>query len=322
MKKNIETVLLCAFFLSTAACAGQLSDSLPITGRFYQNGQWVSRFKLERFLLSRDSCADLADRSLGYKWSGHAIGALLWCVDAGIAVYEIKGVLDAIKNESILDTNGMRQPYSNTLYKYSIPLTIGTEVASFIQQRLYARSDYLLHKSALAFNETVQRKLSPGAPLDLRIVKSGFGGYTQGGLGFGEPVLDGVLFEQPASAARAALSWVFKETGVQLGSWGGMYIGLALLSYLEEMAGDSTLAIDKKARTSNLTIGVSLAVGGIVSAIVSSVLRTKGIEKYNEAVAARMVPAVGAPSAAAPRDSSGIREDMKKPPTDTASTAR
>ncbi len=121
------------------------------------------------------------------------MGALLWCVDIGIAAYEIKGIYDAIKNESILDTNGIRQPYSNSLYKFTIPLTIGTEVASFIQERLYVRSDYLLHKAALAFNESVARKASPGSLFDLRIDKSGFGSYRQGGLTFGDPVLDGIL---------------------------------------------------------------------------------------------------------------------------------
>lgn len=324
LKRVFPVALL---LLATAASAGPLADSLPVQGHFSQNGQPVSRFKVERFLLAHDSSADLADRSLGYKWSGHAVGALLWCVDIGIAAYEIKGIYDAIKNESILDTNGMRQPYSNSLYKFTIPLTIGTEVASFIQERLYVRSDYLLHKAALAFNESVARKASPGSLFDLRIDKSGFGSYRQGGLTFGDPVLDGILLEQPASAARAAWSWVLKETGIQVGSWGGMYVGLALFSYLEEMQGDTTLAIDKRARAANLTIGVSLIAGSIVCAIVSSVIRNKGIEKYNEAVAMRPAAAVQSSppqKAVPPPDSSGsgISELPKKTLTDTASSGK
>lgn len=321
--KVLKRICFAAILLvAAAASAGPLSDSLPIQGHFSQNGQPVSRFKLERFLLAHDSSADLADRSLGYKWSGHAVGALLWCVDIGVAAYEIKGVYDAIKNESILDAGGKRQPYSNSLYKYTIPLTIGTEAASFIQERLYVRSDYLLHKAALAFNESVAQKV------DLHIDKSGFGEYSQGGLTFGEPVLNAILLEQPASAPRAAWSWVLKETGIQVGSWGGMYVGLALLSYLEEMQGDTTLAIDKGARAANLTIGVSLIAGGIVCAIVSWVIRNKGIEKYNEAVAVRSVPAMQMPPgvplqrAAPTPDSSGIREDMKRTLTDTSATAK
>jgi len=242
---------------------------------------------------------DYADRSLGYKWSGHAVGALLWCVNAGVAAYEIKQIYDAIQNQSLFDTaTGHRQPFSNNLYKYTIPLIIGSEVASFVQTRLYNRSDYLLHKAALAFNASVAKKYSQD--LDLHIEKFDFGGYKQAGLNISEPVLYGVLLEQPASRARSVWSWVFKELGIQVGSWAGMYLGLALISYLQETMGDTSFAIDKKAQRFNLTMGLSLTAFSIASAIASSVIVNKGIEKYNEALPKRNPPA--APAAPEPQN--------------------
>ncbi len=106
-----------------------------------------------------------------------------------------------------------------------------------------------------------------------------------------------------------------------------MYVGLALFSYLEEMQGDTTLAIDKRARAANLTIGVSLIAGSIVCAIVSSVIRNKGIEKYNEAMAMRPAAAVQSspPQKAVPlpdSSGSGISELPKKTLTDTASSGK
>ena len=63
-----------------------------------------------------------------------------------------------------------------------------------------------------------------------------------------EPVLYGVLREQPASRPGANWSAVLKEIGIQAGEWGGMYIALALLSYLEGASGDTSIIIDKRAR--------------------------------------------------------------------------
>jgi hypothetical protein len=320
-----SSVIYLLLFIATAA-ASPLSDSLPIEGNYSQGSHYISRFKLERFLLTRDSSMDYADHSLGYKWSGHAIGALLWCVNAGVAAYEIKQLYDAIQDQSLFDTaTGHRQPFSNNLYKYTIPLTIGSEVASFVQARLYDRSDYLLHKAALAFNASVAKKFSQD--IDLHIDKLDFGGYKQAGLNMTEPVLYGVLLEQPASSARSVWSWVLKELGIQVGSWAGTYLGLALISYLQETMGDTTFAIDKKAQRFNLTMGLSLTAFSIASAIASSVIINKGIDKYNEALPKR-TPAPAAPEpqniiegkpAPVRPDSSGtgINEKPQKPVLDT-----
>ncbi len=317
--------------LAACAAAAPLSDSLPIEGHFLQAGRPVSRFRVERFLLKQDTSAGLADRSLGYKWSGHAIGATLWCVNLGIFAYEINQVLEAIKNQSIsIDTTGRKEPFSNSLYKFTIPLTIGTEAASFVQSRLYDRSDYLLHEGALAYNASAMKKFSKDAEPDLRIEKKGYGAYTQGGLGFSEPVLYGVLMDQPASRARSVWSAVFRETGIQAGAWAGTFLGLALISYLQEYFGDTSFAIDKKARDLNLTIGVSLTAFSIVTAVVSSVIRNKAIEKYNAALPKRNVPTAperqgmieGRPAAAPDSSRTGISEGPGKALTDTTAVKK
>jgi hypothetical protein len=318
-------------FLAACAAAGPLSDSLPIEGHFSQAGQPVSRFRVERFLLKQDTSADLADRSLGYKWSGHAIGATLWCVNLGVVAYEINQVLEAIKNQSIsIDTTGRKEPFSNSLYKFIIPLTIGTEAASFVQSRLYDRSDYLLHEGALAYNASAIKKFSKDAEPDLHIEKKGYGDYTQGGLGFSEPVLYGVLMDKPTSRARSVWSVVLRETGIQAGAWAGTFLGLALISYLQEYYGDTSFAIDKKARDLNLTVGVSLTAFSIVSAVVSSVIRNKAIEKYNAALPKRTAPMApgkegileGKPAAVPDSSRTGISEGAGKALTDTTAAKK
>jgi hypothetical protein len=322
-----QATLFFILFFTLVAASAPLSDSLPIEGNYSQAGHSVSNFKLERFLLQHDTSMDYTDRSLGYRWSGHSVGALLWCVNIGVTAYEIKQIYDAIQNQSIsIDSTGLKMPFSNNLYKFIIPITIGTEVASFVQTRLYDRADYLLYKGALAYNASLAKKYSQD--LDLHIEKLDFGGYKQAGLYLTEPVLYGVLLEQPASRARSVWSWVFKELGIQVGSWAGMYLGLALISYLQETMGDTMFAIDKKAQRFNLTMGLSLTAFSIASAIASSVIRNKGIEKYNESLPKRNPPAAPAApepqniiegkSAAAPDSvKTGITEVPKKALTDT-----
>jgi hypothetical protein len=309
----VLSILFCVPFTE----AKPLSDSLPIQGNFSQDGHWVSRFKVERFLLKQDSSVEFVDHSLGYKWSGHSIGAMLWCVNIGVSLYQLKQVIDAIEKQNILlDTTGKQEALTNRLYQFTIPLTIGSEVASFVQSRLYNRSDYLLHKGALAYNASVAQKYPGGPGIDLHIEKDRNGWYKQGGLLMTEPVLYGVLREQSASRAGANWSAVLKEIGTQVGSWGGMYIGLALLSYLQESMADTSIIIDKKARESNLTIGITLTSFSIIDAIVSAVTRNAAIKRYNAALPARHVAPV------APRDSSqtGIIEGPAKKPADTTAT--
>jgi hypothetical protein len=215
----------------------------------------------------------------------------MWTVNAGVAVYEVNQVYNAIQDQvRSIDTTGRKEPFSNRLYSFSIPLTIGTEAVTFVQARLYTRSDYLFHRAARAFNSSLARKSSK--KLDLSIVKTGLGEYTQAGLVFGRPVLYSVLMEQPASAGLSAWSWGLKETGVHLGTWGGTFLALAAVSILQQTLGDTSFAIDIKERQTNLTLGISLTAGSIASAIVSAAIRKRGMIKYNEAVARQSVPAV------------------------------
>ena len=311
------------------ASSAPLSDSLPIEGNYSQAGHSVSNFKLERFLLKQDTSMDYTDRSLGYRWSGHSVGALLWCVNIGVTAYEVKQIYDAIQNQSIsMDSTGLKMPFSNNLYKFIIPITIGTEVASFVQARLYDRADFLLYKGAIAYNASLAKKRSQD--LDLHIDKLDFGGYKQAGLYLTEPVLEGVLLEHPASRSRSVWSWVLKELGFQVGSWAGDFLGLALISYLQETMGDTILAkyVNKKEQRLNFTIGLSLAAIGIASAITSSVILNKGIEKYNEALPKRNPPAgpvapepqniiEGKPAAVPDSSKTGIIENPQKPLLDT-----
>jgi hypothetical protein len=318
---GIRYALACSIlFYTMFAESRPLSDSLPVEGHFSQAGSSVSRFKLERFLLKQDSSVELADRSLGYKWSGHVVGAALWCVNLGVSAYELNQVLEEVrKQNSLLDSTGKQVALSNSLYKFTIPLTIGSEAASFVQSLLYNRSDYLLHKAALAYNASLAEKFPGRQALDLHIEKDKYGMYKQAGLLMTEPVLYGVLREQPASRACANWSRATQEIGIQTGSWAGMYIGLAILSYIWGASGDTSIIIDKKARDNNLRIGVSLAGFAIVNAIVSAVTRNAGIKRYNEALPKRQAAPAAAPAGAPDSTATGIHEGpAKEPPVGAA----
>ncbi len=317
-----QAAVLSVMLFIPFAAAKPLLDSLPIEGHYSQNGSSVSRFKLERFLLSHDTSVELADRSIGYKWSGHVVGATLWCVNLGVSAYQLKLFLDDLrKQNSIFDSTGKQEAFSNRLYKFTIPLTIGTDAASFVQSLLYSRSDYLLHKAALAFNASTAKN---GHVIDLHIEKDKNGMYKQDGLLMPEPVLYGVLREQPVSRAGANWSVALKEIGIQAGEWGGMYIALSLLSYLQGSTGDTSIIVDKKARDSNLKIGVSLAAFGIVNAIISAVTKNRAIKRYNAAIPAKKASVAPAKNAVSSLDSTGtgIIERSKNTSVDSIGTKK
>jgi hypothetical protein len=304
-------LLILAFIAPVPALS--LSDSLPIEGRFSQGGHAVSRHKVEKFLLTQDTCRALVNESRTFKWSGHAIGAGLWCADIAITAYQVKQTIDAIQHmNSLLDSSGKQIPFTNDINRFSVPLLIGTQIASFAQLRLYNYADYLLHKSAIAYNASVVAKYSKDTILDLRITKVYGSTYKQCGLFMTEPVLHGVLREEPASKTLSVWSLVLKEAGNQIGEWGGMYLGLAILSYILEAQGDTSLIIDRRARQTNLHVGISLTSIGVVSSIAAAVTKKVAIKKYNQTKPSREIPR--------PADKQSIIEEPAPPLPASAAT--
>jgi hypothetical protein len=108
---------------------------------------------VENFLLTQDTSRTLADAAKGLRLSAWAIGATMWCINTGIAAYQIKQFVDAMEQQ---------KPVNANLDNLTIPIAIGDEIASFVQNRLRYRSDYLIHKAIIAYKADLCEKRGAG----------------------------------------------------------------------------------------------------------------------------------------------------------------
>ena len=258
--------ILLPLLLASTLSAASLSDSLFIEGYYSQEGKSFSRRKVENFLLTQDTSRALADAAKGLRLSAWAIGATLWCVNTGIAAYQIKRFVDAVERQ---------EPVSSNLDNLTIPLFIGGEITSFVQNRLRYRSDYLIHKAVIAYNAGLYNRRSKGEWLDLTIKKAGSGRYTQDRVFMPEHVLYAVLRENDGSRAFSNWSVVCKETANQTLGIGVLFLALAAVGYVSEGP------VDTKARDTQLGLGIGITSFGIINAIVSAVTRSAAIKEYN-----------------------------------------
>jgi hypothetical protein len=261
--------LLPLLFASTISAAS-LSDSLFIEGYYSQNGRSFSRRQVENFLLTQDTSMAFADAAKGMRLSAWAIGTTMWCINTGIAAYQVKQFVDAVERE---------EPISSNLDNLTIPLAIGGTITSFVQTRLRNRSDYLIHKGVIAYNGVLCEKLKRDSCLDLSIKKTRSGKYMQDRVFMPEHVLYGVLREQDASRTFADWSLVCKETANQTLGIGILFLALAGIGYLDQEG-----QVDTRARNMQLSLGIGITSFGIVNAIVSAVTRGAAIKEYNGAV--------------------------------------
>jgi hypothetical protein len=269
-------ILLLLFFASSLSAAS-LSDSLFIEGYYSQEGKSFSRRKVENFLLVQDTSRALADAAKGLRLSAWAIGATMWCINAGIAAYQIKQFVDAVERQ---------EPVSSNLDNLTIPLAIGGTVASFVQNRLRYRSDYLIHKAVIAYNADLCKKQGLDSCLDFRIKKAGLGRYMQDRVFMPEQVLYAVLREKDASRAFANWSIVCGETASQTIGIGILFLALAGIGYLDQGP------VDLRARDTQLGLGIGMTSFGIINAITAAITRRAAIREYNWSISPPVKPAV------------------------------
>jgi hypothetical protein len=113
---TIRPIFFLSLFLVSSTVAASLSDTLFIEGYYSQLGKNYSRRTIENFLLSQDTSMALADAAKGLRLSAWAIGATMWCINTGIAIYQIKQFMDAVERQ---------EPISSNLDNLTIPLAIG-----------------------------------------------------------------------------------------------------------------------------------------------------------------------------------------------------
>ena len=266
---------------SSFPLARQLSDSAFIEGHFSQNGVSLSRRQVERFLLDqKNTSAVLADGSKGYRLSSWAVGVPMWCISTGITVYQLKMFVDAMERMEPVNTN---------INRLTVPLLIGSEVTTFVQGLLSSRSEYLLHKSIISFNENVASNSGSNHQVDRSIVKVKSGWYTQGRVMIPEGILNQVLWGKNESRPFGLWSGVTRFTADQTIGIGVMFLFLAALAYIEPET------VDVHTRDLRLGLGIGLTGFGITNSILSSVFRKIGIKKYN-AASLKQQPSVPIPS--------------------------
>lgn len=255
--------------VTTCAAAAKLTDSLPIEQYFMQQGKQFSRGKVEKFLRGQDSFADLAGGSRAYRLTSGGIAATIWSINLGISIYQFTALYQAIERQ---------EPLVMPLQEFSTPLMIGGEIATFVQQRLSYRSDFLLHKAALKYNRQLQLRRYPDSLFSLKIEKAKFGVYRQDRLFLPDHVVYAVLRENEQSRSLSNWSLMFRETAQPVQAFGAMFLAYALIGFLVPEG------VDPRVRSTQLSVGLSLTGFGIINGIVSWAIRKNAIEKYNESV--------------------------------------
>ena len=257
---------LCAIGTTGAAL---LSDTLPLVDYFAQQGKEFPRRKVERFLQDHETSADLAGRSRAYRLSAAGIGATMWSVNFGISLYRFTYLIRAIEH---------REPVTIPLENLTTPLLIGGEIASFVQGRLSNRSDYLLHKSALVYNENRLVHPYPDSVLSLRIERAKFGLYRQGGLLMPDHVTYAVLREKDASRFSSNWSLALREVAQPVQAFGALFVAYAIMGFF------TPDVVDVKTRQLQLTTGISLTGFGIIASVISRMVQKSAVDDYNGAV--------------------------------------
>jgi hypothetical protein len=269
MKYPLIALFLSVSIFPETAPAFQLSDTLLIEGYYSQQGRSIGRGKLENFLLNQNPSAQLADQAKGLRLSAWAIGTPLWCVNTGIAAYQIKQIFDAIEKQEMI---------SPSINNFAVPLIIGSDITLFVQNILRNRSDYALHRAVIAYNTKIAEKYFPDSVMDHRIKKNkNSSWYMQDRVFMPDGVLMSVLKEKEASRATAYWSSATDLLANQAISIGGMFLALTLMDYMVENR------ISSGARV-KLNVGIGVTSFGIINAIIADGLKKSAIRKYNDSI--------------------------------------
>jgi hypothetical protein len=249
----------------TAAQTAAVLDTVPIVGHWTQNGASLKRRSMETVLLQTGSAGVQVDAAKGYRAAAFALGATLWTATTVVAVIEIVRMADALEKMEYVSTS-VDAPL--------VALSIGTDIAGFVQARLRAQSDYKLFCGIRAYNEDLGSKA--GSLLDRAIMPAGPGWYQQCGLSLSTETLLHVLREDHASRGGATRSLLYRETGSRAGTVGGALLAIAIIGLVEGRRNNANDAY--------LGWGIGLTTFSIINAISSEAALKRSLRRYNQAV--------------------------------------
>ncbi len=265
-RKSAANACACAAVLLCAAHgAAPVSDSIPLSGRWNQNGVALTRRDMEKMLLDVPvSIADV-DAAKGYRGASFAVGACLWTASAAVTAVQVVQMVEALE-KNVYVVPALDGPL--------LSLSIASDISGLIQGRLTARSHYLLHRGARAYNEELVKKRGGQTDRTVALVSAQDGWYSQAGLALPTNVLLHVLREESASRGGSVRSTIYREFATRCGSVASGLLALAIVSYIED-----------KPNTSFLGVGIGLTSFAIINGIASRVARIRALRAYNAAVA-------------------------------------
>jgi hypothetical protein len=266
----LERVVLCsaAVCLVTAdlayGCFGrEMSDTLPVTGYYAQDGDLLRRGSMRSTMLGMEHCAPYVRKSMGYRASGIGIQYL----SAGVSL----GLTAAYIHELTNDSRYYVPP--GLLTAMDISSAVGG-VVTIIGAGMLVKGDYLFYKAVVEHNSDLCRRGLDDRLRDPRINRLAVGKYSQDRVNPPEGVVRHVLKEFPASKPGSVASSVTELASGYAYQWGSYFLGLGLLPLF---FGDE---IDDQSRKYFWLAG-GFTLRGISLTISSRITLRRSIRKYN-----------------------------------------
>lgn len=221
-------------------------------------------------LLNIDASREYVEKAKNYRGFGHGIGFSIWAISIGVTIPQIVNFVRIVKDPASARV-------TNSYDDLTLPLTIGGEIGSLFQSRLYSRSDYFLRKAVIAYNNDLCKKRGLEMDLDHTLKKSSIknGWYVQDGIDMSTETMFMILMDYRETRSYSIGSQVFREVGSRTANLGVTFILFDLLAVINGY----------EMREYRYT-GIGLTTFGIINAIVSRVLRKKGLDIHNAAFSA------------------------------------
>lgn len=262
---------LCLCVGTLLSVNAQMLDSAIVTGHYTQEGMTLERRDMEKVLLKTPVAGIDVDNAKGLRISGGVLSLTTWLTSTGVTAYQIFGLVDAMEND---------RPYSQQIDDLVLPLTIGGQIATFIQARLRNKSNYLFHRGVLEYNRQLCRKQELDLVFDHRIKNMGGGWYEHDGLLLPSGALSYVLAKQPESRGHIARSVLYREVGSRTVSLGSSFLGIGIIRVIDDQP--------RSDYQGYIVAGSILAGFGIINTIATTVARKNAIRAYNKAVPSRI----------------------------------
>jgi hypothetical protein len=284
--KRYPALVRYAFFTISVSVLGasvsvaervRVADNLLIEGYYTQEGRDFSRGSVVKFLLNQPyEIAKIADKSKAYQLADYAVTPILWMATTGISAWQSIQFAKFVKNADFSDSNTVLY---NKIWKFTVPLLIGSDISLTIHNLLRNRSNYHLFKAVKAYDSILCTKQQVNIIIDHQIKEVKPGWFMQDRVLMPTSVLYSVLKENEASHTAANSSILCRTISLYSGLIGSFCISNSVLGLIE--GGPGGKRVNKSVLYSQLGIGIGTLLLATVTSIVSGGIRDKAIQNYN-----------------------------------------